>query len=541
MCIAAPDQCIGLWVKEAQDGFNVRTHHRTGYFTDFKMLVRAALQYSGKSVGVYVTANAVARKALNEKTRRLAWNQVSPYGESPRDEIIYDRRRLLIDIDPAAKPKDVSATAEEKAAAVAKGRQVQAWLREQGWHEPLVIDSGNGVQLVYKIKLPVDDDGLVKRVLYALAARFDDDTAVIDKAVSSAKTLMRLPGTWNCKGKNTTERPHRLAHIISAPKTLKLVSGELLEKLIAEAAPAPVPAPSPSVPAAEATGGFDMAQAKRYLDKMELAVRTNSDGSSKVILAARAIVVGFNVPWNSDAAWTLLKHYNARCKPPWNLADKAQCQDLRRRLKEAHDYADAHSHTWGYLCRGQQRNYEPLEGPEFPLEILDWDWMAKDTSSIVLDNPPIPYANGLRVMACWQYERADILVPDVLVKLAHWGANPPQHWRKYYRQAMLAAKEKDKSLRRPKSCSEACILHGSKLRHRHYQLECAKAGLFDEFHNDNGKWVAEGPKWDQHFANGDVYRGYWPALIFGTAKPVGLTPMQVVGGGRALSQCGGQK
>jgi hypothetical protein len=521
--IAVPNSCVGLWIKGAKDDLLVHTEHRCGYFTDFNALAKAAHSYAGRAAGIYITANPVLRKALDDKTRGWAWNKLSPYPGSPRNDLIYERRRLLIDIDSREKPKDVSATEAEKVAAMKKGRDVRAWLREQGWPDPVMIDSGNGVQLVYRIKLPVESP-LVKQTLYALADRFDDDTAVIDKSVSSAKTLARLPGTWNCKGKHTTKRPHRMAHIISAPKKLKLASLELLEKV----AGAAVQAQAPSPPAPGLSTDIDLQQAKKYLDQMEPAVRTTSDGSRKALLAARAIVVGFNVPWDSDAAWQLLQHYNDRGKPPWNLADKFQCQDLRRKLKEAHDYAENYGHPRGYLSRGPQRHYEPLEGPEFPLAIPDWDWMARDTPSIVMDNPPVPYAYGLRVLGCWWCERDDVLVPDALVKLAHWGAHPPQHWRKQYRRAMTATKKNFQHLKRVAACSKRCMLHGSlkKLRHRHYKLEYVDGGLFDSFQNDEGNWVFKGPKWTKAVRNGDVYHGYWPVLVFGTTKPVGLTPRQ---------------
>ena len=371
--LVAPGQCVGLWIKNARDGLDARSPHRTGYFDDHKALVGEASRYSGQAEGVYITANAVVRRALDDKTRRLAWNRVCQYRKAPSDEVIYDRRRLLIDIDSKTKPKDASATEVEKLATVESGREVRVWLRQQGWPEPVVIDSGNGVQLVYKIKLPVESP-LVKRVFYALADRFDDDAAVIDKSVSSAKTLMRLPGTWNCKGKNTPQRPHRLARIVSAPDKLKPVSQELLEKVAAERDKAQTLPPSlPTV-----TADIDFEQTKKYLDQMDVAVRTHSDGSSKAILAAHAIVVGFDVPWDSEEGWKLLQHYNTRCKPPWNLDDKAQCQDLRRKFQEVHDYAEANGDARGYLRR-EGRHYEPLEGPMFPLMIPDWDWMAKDT------------------------------------------------------------------------------------------------------------------------------------------------------------------
>ena len=69
-------------------------------------------------------------------------------------------------------------------------------------------------------------------------------------------------------------------------------------------------------------------------------------------------------------------------------------------------------------------------------------------------------------------------------------------------------------------------LGGWKTSHRHYRIEYANDGLFKDFQDDDGKWVFEGAKWMKHFSKGNVYRGYWPVLIFGTAKPVGLTPQQ---------------
>lgn len=70
-----------------------------------------------------------------------AWNKPSPYPGSPNNDLIYERRRLLIDIDVWGKPKDIAATDAEKLAAVNKGRQVRTWLRKQGG--PTVVQSNS--------------------------------------------------------------------------------------------------------------------------------------------------------------------------------------------------------------------------------------------------------------------------------------------------------------------------------------------------------------------------------------------------------------
>ena len=111
---------------------------------------------------------------------------------------------------------------------------------------------------------------------------------------------------------------------------------------------------------------------------MEPALRTGSDGSSKAIKAARAIVVGFHFPWDSDAAWQLLQHYNARYKPSWDLKDPTQRDHLRRMLREAHDFAEANGHaraTFTAMGSGATSPGRPAVPPGDPGTGY---WMATD-------------------------------------------------------------------------------------------------------------------------------------------------------------------
>src|SRR5262249_39827200 len=139
----------------------------------------------------------------------------------------------------------------EKALARRTLEQVRAFLRERGWPEPVVCDSGNGYHLLYRIDLPADDGGLVERVLRALAARFDSDQVKIDQAVCNPARLCKLPGTLARKGDSTPLRPHRRPQLLGMPRTptdqpaLELVPRELLEQLAPEA-PQPETKPSPA-------------------------------------------------------------------------------------------------------------------------------------------------------------------------------------------------------------------------------------------------------------------------------------------------------
>ena len=79
-------------------------------------------------------------------------------------------------------------------------RAVRDYLRERAWPDPVAGDSGNGWHLLYRIDLPNDADAasLLKKVLQALAARFDTDpvhsttrqrgTSSVPMAASSSTT-----------------------------------------------------------------------------------------------------------------------------------------------------------------------------------------------------------------------------------------------------------------------------------------------------------------------------------------------------------------
>src|SRR5262249_28091459 len=152
---------------------------------------------------------------------------------------------LLIDADPR-RPANCSATDQEKARARAKVLEVRDFLTGMGWPLPLLCDSGNGYHLLYRIELPADDGGLVKRVLQALAARSDDRAVEIAAKAPAAPRTTKLYGTRACKGEDTPERPHRRTGILEGPEALQAVPQPLLEKLAGEV---PVPRrPAPPSP-----------------------------------------------------------------------------------------------------------------------------------------------------------------------------------------------------------------------------------------------------------------------------------------------------
>ncbi|MBM3946419.1 MAG: AAA family ATPase, partial [SAR202 cluster bacterium] len=146
------------------------------------------------------------------------------------------RRWLLVDVD-AACPSGVSSSAAEHQAAIERAQAVKSALMADGWAAPILMDSGNGAALLWRVDLPAKDDGLVKKCLEAVAFRFSDDGAEIDRSVFNPARIYRLPGTWNRKGDNISARPHRTARILESPDTLQVVPKVLLERLASTAPP----------------------------------------------------------------------------------------------------------------------------------------------------------------------------------------------------------------------------------------------------------------------------------------------------------------
>jgi hypothetical protein len=146
------------------------------------------------------------------------------------------RRWLLVDCD-AVRPSGISATDTEHNAAISLAQTIGTGLDQEGWPQPVWLDSGNGSHLMYRVDLPPADNDLVKNCLRALAARFNNSQVKIDEGVDNPARIWKLPGTLAAKGDNTADRPHRMAKLICAPPVLTVVPHELLLALAAQAPP----------------------------------------------------------------------------------------------------------------------------------------------------------------------------------------------------------------------------------------------------------------------------------------------------------------
>ena len=229
---------LRLWF-QAGDVFEVRVldavsadyrreHIESGYF-DYEHIsaVPEALKRLLSFRGVYVTVNPV-----NPDLLARAVNRLRPAGRNPTtaDTDIVRRRWLLIDCDPR-RASGVSSSNSEHESALAKAREIRDGLSSLGWPKPVLTDSGNGAQLMYRIDLPADDGELVRRVIGEIAKASSEQVA-IDTSVHNPARIWRLPGTMNCKGDSIPERPHRMARILEEPQDIVSVSREQMQDIV---------------------------------------------------------------------------------------------------------------------------------------------------------------------------------------------------------------------------------------------------------------------------------------------------------------------
>lgn len=224
---------LELRILRAKNGGTV-----SGYFDSKHQpaFVESAEYWSGKAEGVYVTLNPVVPDVLCRSANRITKFAKHTTGNTEIERRVW----LLIDLD-AKRPAGISATRNEHEAALDRARSIRDWLTGQGWPQPIFTDSGNGGHLLYRIDLPNDAaaDALVRGVLKAIAAKWDDPSVTVDQSVHNAARIVKLPGTLAAKGDHTPDnRPHRIARMIDVPGRLEIVPLPELERVAAMSATA---------------------------------------------------------------------------------------------------------------------------------------------------------------------------------------------------------------------------------------------------------------------------------------------------------------
>ena len=185
-----PGDVLEIRVLGAVNPSSTWEHTQSGYFEyDQVDTIPNALANLRSYRSVYYTLNPVNPDLLARACNRL---EKAQRGATTGDADILVRRRFLIDVDPV-RPAGISSTGAEKVLAFDRAVEIREGLTSMGWPAPIIIDSGNGTQLIYAVDLPTDDAGLLKCCLEALQS-VSTDKVHIDLAVHNASRIAPLAG-----------------------------------------------------------------------------------------------------------------------------------------------------------------------------------------------------------------------------------------------------------------------------------------------------------------------------------------------------------
>ena len=210
----------------------------SGYYDDMAQLAADAEKVEGANAqGIYVTLNELDPALLARSSNRIKM-RLGKKDPTTGDENITRRRWFPVDID-AVRASGVSSSDAEHTAALDKAARIAQYLKDEGWPEPIVGDSGNGAHLLYAIDMPnnAESTDLVKRGLEALALLFNDKLSTVDTANHNASRIWKLYGTVSRKGDSTKARPHRRSKLESFPDRVVPTSKEQLIQLAGTAKP----------------------------------------------------------------------------------------------------------------------------------------------------------------------------------------------------------------------------------------------------------------------------------------------------------------
>jgi len=168
---------------------------------------------------IYMTVNA-----LNDGC--MARDQRNRFLRNPKattsDKDVTGYEWLFIDLDPE-RPSGTSSTDSQLAIAKDIGNKIYVFMKQIGFNKPLMAYSGNGVHLMYRIRLQNNEENkkLVEKCLKTLDMLFSTDAVKVDVKNYNPARVAKLYGTLAQKGCPSEEYPHRMSRIVSDGEVLK--------------------------------------------------------------------------------------------------------------------------------------------------------------------------------------------------------------------------------------------------------------------------------------------------------------------------------
>lgn len=207
---------------------NKKQKPSVGYFKSVDVLLRELKKQQLKGTNVYITLQKIKDACYSREQRDCFVVGAS----TTSDNDVEGYNWLMIDLDPE-RPSGVSSSEEELKEAKNLGNRIYKYLKELGFEKPLLGFSGNGVHLLYKVRIAntKDRENLIKNSLKALNLLFGTEKVKVDCANFNPSRICKLYGTVAQKGTDTEERPHRMSRILSKETEYNPTDVQYLEKL----------------------------------------------------------------------------------------------------------------------------------------------------------------------------------------------------------------------------------------------------------------------------------------------------------------------
>lgn len=198
----------------------------SGYFNDVETAVTELANQNLREANVFFTLNDI-KDGVSDRRQK---NRFIVPENTTSDTDVQGYRWLLVDLDPE-RATGTSSTDEQLDQAKAKARTVFRFLKDQGFEDPVIAMSGNGVHLLYRIHVATQCESDIEKCLKALDLLFSDDEVKIDTANYNPSRICKMYGTLAQKGTGTPERPHRMAYLMSVPDPVNVTDIAYVRKV----------------------------------------------------------------------------------------------------------------------------------------------------------------------------------------------------------------------------------------------------------------------------------------------------------------------
>lgn len=323
----------------------------SGYFQDADTLIEQLKKVNLDGVNVYITLQQLTEEMFS----RVQSEHFMQGVETTSDNNIVGYKWLFVDLDPV-RATGVSSSDEELKEATELAHKVYNYLKDMGFEEPVIAMSGNGMHLLYRIRLEnnTENKDLIQKCLNALAMMFDTDKVKVDTANFNPSRICKLYGTLAQKGSDRPKRPHRMSRIYGDKKDVKITSKAYLQKLAAEIPDDP---PRPSKRNDYHPTEFDV---ESWMDQHGLRYKVSEyKGGTKYILDECPFDSAHKAP---DAMVTRSSSGAIGFKCLHNSCSGYHWRDLRLKFEpDAYDISDDDRRiTEGYLRHNREREAEIL-------------------------------------------------------------------------------------------------------------------------------------------------------------------------------------